>query len=221
MGGGGKSGSAGSTANAASEKLANLSEQLFNEGSTVRGQIQDMGSKIMSGEYSPRTLPAYAPLYAESKKGLEAQYGNARNSILSNTPAGGALYSALANNENQRASSIGSAADTLTSGLVSDILNKSIGGAYGSVGSATSGLSSAGQISSNLNASDNALTGSMGQGLGSLLGYGLGSGSLGSLGTKASTTAGGSAAPIASAIGASMPSAIASTAEFAPLLALL
>lgn len=168
--GGGKNSGSGDASSAAANKLADISAQMFEEGSGVRGQIQDMASKVLSGEYSPRMLPAYAPLYAESKKGLESQYNVARNNIMSNTPAGGALYSALADLENKRASSIGSAGNTLTSSLVSDIINKGYGGAYNSAGSALSGLSGSANTLASLNNTEVASGNAIGQGFGQLIG---------------------------------------------------
>lgn len=172
MGGGGKSGGGDSSdaAGQAAQTLADISKGLYEEGTKVRGMTQDMTGKILSGEYSPRVLPAYAPLYAEGKKGLESQYGAAQDKILSNLPAGGALYSALADLETKRASSVGSLGSQVTSGLVSDIINRGTGAAYNSLNSTLSGLGSSGSISSNLAAQEAAQESSFGGGIGQLAG---------------------------------------------------
>lgn len=171
MGGGGKSGGSSSdSAGQAAQTLADISKGLYEEGSAVRGQTQDMTSKILSGQYSPRVLPAYAPMFAEAKKGLEGQYDMAQNKIMSNTPAGGQLYSALADLEMKRASNVGSLGNQLTSGLVSDIINRGTGAAYNSLSATTSGLGTSGAISSNLAGQEAAQEASFGGGIGQLAG---------------------------------------------------
>lgn len=168
---GGKGGSdSGSDATQLYNTMADISKAMYEEATPVRQGVMDMTTNILSGDYSPRILPAYAPLYSEAKKSTEAQYGNARNSILESTPRGGQLYSALNDLAMQRASQVGSLSSNLTSSLVSDIINRGFQGAYGASGTATSGLSSAGNLAGNMAAQQQQADSAKGQGLGSLTG---------------------------------------------------
>jgi hypothetical protein len=205
----------------AQNKLADISEKSFYEGEPVRTALMGKTQGLMEGSYDITTDPMYKALYGASAAGIENayrsnvsnlydEYGTARNSILSSIPSGGQLYSALAQTELERAkgasdllynkdTSLNTSADTILSGLTSDLLNLGTSGAYGSQASGLSGLSSASDISSNLASaqlaantsasnSKNSTLGSLGTGLGLMIGLGS-SGGLSSLGTKAGTTA--------------------------------
>jgi len=168
---GGKGGSdSGSDATQLYNTMADISKAMYEEATPVRQGVMDMTTNILSGDYSPRILPAYAPLYSEAKKGMESQYGVARDKIFESMPRGGQLYSALNDLELDRASQVGSLGSNLTSSLVSDIINRGFQGAYGASGTATSGLSSAGNLAGNMAAQQQQADSAKGQGLGSLIG---------------------------------------------------
>lgn len=170
MGGKGGGGDSGSDATQLYNTMAEISKALYEEATPVRQGVLGMTENILSGDYSPRILPAYAPLYSEAKKGLETQYGTARQNILSQTPRGGQLYAALNDLELDRASKVGSMGSQLTSGLVSDIINRGSTGAFGLTTTSNQGLGTAGNLAGNMAAQEQQADSAKGQGLGQLAG---------------------------------------------------
>jgi len=80
---------------------------------------------VLQGNYNVSELPGYAPGFSSIKSNYENLYNQARGNILGSTPRGGALSSALAQNEYQRARNIGDSTAGLTSQIIGDIMNKS------------------------------------------------------------------------------------------------
>ena len=118
------------------------------------------------GATSPFFDVSRFPQYAALKNATEAQYGRARDATIGTTPSGGALSSALANLEGQRA-------NTLVQGT-GDIANQEMARAFalatGTTPVALSGLGSAAGSLSNLGAAQAQQQASALQGIGAGVG---------------------------------------------------
>jgi hypothetical protein len=100
-------------------------------------------------KYDPQQLPAFNWLFTQGKQGIEDQYGQARQQIMSQMPRGGALEDALLNLEMNRAKSAGGLTAQIAAPLAQDIYNKAYSYAVGAPAQTMSGLSSAAGIYGN------------------------------------------------------------------------
>jgi hypothetical protein len=105
-------------------------QQGATQGSSQGGQTGVPGYTNQN-LYNPYNLPAYAPLYQLARSGVESQYGQARENIMSSTPRGGALAENLANLEMGRAQQAGALPAQIAAPLIQDIYNKAYGVAFG------------------------------------------------------------------------------------------
>jgi hypothetical protein len=106
------------------------------------------------------------------KDQIESQYGNARTNIIGDTPAGGALTSALVDLERGRAGSLTQGAGTVA-GIEADqamaLATGQTGTAVGAAGSAAAAQAQRAQAAAEQEAG---LYGALGGGLGAFLGGG-------------------------------------------------
>lgn len=152
------------------------------------GAVSGLGATETGGmsSYNPYSLPAYQGLYNTARAGVEGQYNQARNQIMSQLPKGGQLNEALVNTSLARAQQAGALPAQISTGLIQDIMNKAYGLASGSptqtmggLGAASQGLGQAQQTAAYADAANAAasakMMGGLGGGVGSLLGMGIGS----------------------------------------------
>lgn len=179
----GKSNSADRSAGKAAQAQAQFAQQLIAQTNPVRQGVINDATGYLTGNRDVTGLPEYAAAKASG----EAQYGRARDAIIANTPAGGALTSALTNLEGQRAQGFANLAGSLSSNEIDRALQLATFGAS----AGTQGLSSAGAISAQraqAEASQNAAKASgLGQAAGAAAGFKFG----GPAGGAAGASAGG------------------------------
>lgn len=96
-------------------------------------------------KFNPYDLPMYQPIYNLSRVGLEDQYGQAKEQILS-TLRGGAREKALSDLEKNRAYQVGALPAQISTQLMQDIINKAYGIATGAPQVAMSGQGAAAGI---------------------------------------------------------------------------
>ena len=148
--------------------LAGMSRALFKETDPLRKSlISRSESFLQNGDVTQN--PAYAAL----KQGAEQQFGRAKQNILASTPTGGALTSALAGNEYQKAANLTQGMGGLYNQEMSRAMNLAAGTP---LTAAFGGMSSAAQLQGQLAqaqaSQDAAQKGALGQGAG-LLAVGL------------------------------------------------
>ena len=79
-----------------------IAEELFSQTDPLRRGVIDRSESFVSNPNDVFNLPGYAAV----KDTTESQYGRARDSVIANTPEGGALTSALGDLERNRASDL-------------------------------------------------------------------------------------------------------------------
>jgi len=174
--------------------LADIAKQTFEQSDPIRQAFLSQFGSLMSGGFDPQKSPLFAPMYSSARSGLEGQYDVAKENILAGTPRGGGQVEALANLEGNRADKIGAIPGMLSTDILTDLLNKSYGMAFGAPQQSMSGLSSAaGTYSNRAGAADMAAAqqqSALYGGLGTMLGMGGGMALAGPLGGKAGAGAG-------------------------------
>lgn len=170
-------------ANTAADTLAKLSQQLWDQTGIIRGPVFGQLANFMNNGWDPTTSPMWDPL----KSNVESQFSTARNNIMSNVPAGGALLENLADTETSKANTLSG----LAGNMIQDMYNKAYGTAMNSSGQALSGYGQAGQLynQSYTGNAQNQMANVAGLGGLMNIGSGLGSG-LGALGSLGSSLAG-------------------------------
>lgn len=156
--GGGKDQGSSDSADA----MAQMARQLWTETSGVRAPLIEQMTSAVSGDFDPGTSPIFAP----QKRAIESQYGVAKDNLLASMPAGGAMTSAMADLESNRANSL---ADMMGS-IYQDQLNKAYGASFNAPGQAIQGLGSAASIQSANEASQRGMFGDLGMAAGYFLG---------------------------------------------------
>ena len=123
--------------------LATMANKYWGQTNPLRKQYVKQSQDIMSGNYNPTQLPGYEPAYGLARSGLEGQYQNAKNTIMQNTPQGGALTGALNNLAVSRATDVGSLPAQISSNAINNMMNYGYGLATGGAGQAISGMGQA------------------------------------------------------------------------------
>jgi hypothetical protein len=112
----------------------------------ITGYTPQYGAdQYVTQRFNPANLPGYTPTYDISRRGVEAQYNQAVNQAIGQTPRGGALSDALTRLNLGRAESVGQLPGQISSSLIQDQLNKAYGAAFNAPSQAISGLSAANQ----------------------------------------------------------------------------
>lgn len=157
-GGGGKGGGGSGSEKA----LSRIAQEMYTGTAPIRGPLIEELTQAVGPGYDPATSPMFDPL----KRGLEGQYGTAREGILAGLPAGGVQQEALANLETGRAQSL----SDMMAQIQSDMLNRAYGAAFQAPGQAMTGLAQAGQLGAQRQAGTQGMLGQLGMGLGYFLG---------------------------------------------------
>lgn len=157
--GGGK-GSSSVSASPYEESLAKMAEELYSQTSGMRGNLIGELEQVSSGQYDPTKSAMFSPMFAQAKQGVESQYGLAKENILANTARGGAQTGSLANLEMSRAGQASELPAMISQNILSDMMGKTYGVAFGTPQQSMSGLgtvaSTFGQKQSQAMASDSA-----------------------------------------------------------------
>jgi hypothetical protein len=194
--GGGKGGSSTTTTNPYAATESQISQELYDTTKPLREALLPKYQSAIAGGYDYRSDPAYAPLFAAAKGGIESQYGQARQSILGSTPSGGGLTKALSNLDIARASDLGTVPMNLQNQIAQKLLGEATSTAWGTPQISIGGLGNAGAIYGQQVAQEQAAANQgkagLGSGIGSLLGMGIGTAFAPGIGT----TLGGSAGAI-------------------------
>lgn len=174
--GGGKGGSSGVVKTQISpleQQLANVSKELMDTTAGLRSGLINKYNNYLSGNYDYQADPTYQGLFSTYKSGLESQYQNAKENLLSNM-SGGALTRNLGQLETARASDVGRMPGQITQDIANQIMGQTYGTAWQTPGTAVGALSSANNSYGNrLSAqmmSEASGKGGLGAGLGSLAG---------------------------------------------------
>jgi len=144
-----KSGNSGNGGNERpDETQQRIAEELFSQTDPLRRGMIGRSTNFIRDPNDVFNLPGYAAV----KDTTESQYGRARDSIIANTPEGGALTSALVDLERNRASDLVRG----TAQLNDAELARAMTLATGTTGQSLAGLGSAGAIQAQREASDTA-----------------------------------------------------------------
>lgn len=120
------------------DALAKIATDLYNKTDPIRTNLIGRSNDFLSGNLDVTKSPMFGSL----KGALDTQFSRARDNTLARTPTGGALTSALAGLEGDRAR-------TMTQGvgeLAGDELNRAYGLATGLLPQTTAGLGTAAGI---------------------------------------------------------------------------
>jgi len=131
----GKSSEANDAAGEAALAQTRLAEGLVRQTGPLRQNLIFDAQRFLSGDRDVTNLPEFGAF----KDSSEAQFGRARDSIISNTPSGGGLSSALANLEIGKASNQAQ----FTGALSGDEVNRGVQLATFGAAQGSSGLGSA------------------------------------------------------------------------------
>jgi hypothetical protein len=179
--GGGKSKPSNPGSSPYEAELARQSQDVFSSTSPLRQQlITDMGG-FVNGGYNPRSFPAYQGIYNSARTGTEGQYKVAKENILGSTARGGGQTQALTGLERDRANQVGNLESMISKDLITDLMNKSYGSAFGAPQQSIGGLGSASssyaarqaamaQTQGTQKGGFYGMMGGLGQGLGSYMG---------------------------------------------------
>lgn len=180
MGGGGK-GKTTPTVSPYEAAGAQIAQQTYKETTPIREDLLSQMTNFLQGGFDPSKSPTFAPLYANARAGVESQYNAAKDSVLGNTPRGGAQISALTGLASDRAGNLSNAQNTIFSNIFNDILQKTYGVAFNAPQQSMAGLGQAGSSYGNRYGAANQaysaqqknwmdLGMNMGQGVGSMFG---------------------------------------------------
>ncbi|MHB8123111.1 MAG: hypothetical protein ACYDG4_13255 [Desulfuromonadaceae bacterium] len=122
-------------ANNATNWLTGMSQDYYGSTAGLRGDVISNLSDFMKGELDPVASSMYAP----AKMTAERQYNTARDQVLSDSPAGGALFDNLTNLSAKKA---GTLVDEIGK-IVMDEYNKAYAMAQGSQTTAAAGAQGA------------------------------------------------------------------------------
>jgi hypothetical protein len=123
---------------------ARIAEETYKNTAPVRDTLLLQMEDFLKGGLDPSKSPLYAPMYANSRSGLEAQYNVAKDNIMGSTPRGGGQTSALTGLESDRAGNIGNAQNNVLTSIFNDILQKTYGVAFNAPQQSMAGLGQAG-----------------------------------------------------------------------------
>lgn len=133
----GKPDEANQAAGQAAQAQTQLAQQLVSQTDPLRRGLIDDAFGFISGDRDVTGLPEFAAL----KGANEAQFGRARENIISSTQRGGGLTSALANLEGQRASNqVAFTGDLATTEVNRALQLGTFGAAQGSQGLSSAGF---------------------------------------------------------------------------------
>ncbi len=161
---------------------AQIAQQTYKETTPIREDLLSQMTNFLQGGFDPAKSSTFAPLYANARSGIESQYNVAKDSVLGNTPRGGAQISALTGLASDRAGNLSNAQNTIFSSIFNDILQKAYGVAFNAPQQSMAGLGQAGtSYADRYGAANQAYSAqqknwmdlgtNMGQGLGSMLGW--------------------------------------------------
>ena len=149
----------------AADLQARIASQLFNQTDPLRQGLIGRSTDFINGGGIDNS-PTYSALKAQA----EPLYNQARENIISSTPAGGGLTAALAGLEGDRARALTEARGTVNESE----LARAMALATGSTGATMSGLGSAGSIQAALAEAqanrESGMLGALGTGVGAYLG---------------------------------------------------
>ena len=146
----------------ASKTQAALAEALYNQTQPIRSGLIDRSSQFLSGGADVMDTPSYLAF----KSSTDRNFNRAEDNVIGNTAPGGALISALAGLEGNRAS-------TLTQGagqLYDAELNRALTLGTGASGQSLGALGQAGANQAAVAQAQGAAKAGMAQGLGSGVG---------------------------------------------------
>lgn len=163
-----KDGGGANGPDAMSKMQAQIAQQLFDQTNPLRQQLIGRSNQFLTGGMDVTASPMFAAL----KQQTEAQYGNARNQIIGDTPAGGQLTQALIDLNSARANTLGQGAGSIAESELARAMMLGTGAA----GQAMSGLGQAASIQANLAQNramrESSMLGALGGGLGAFFGGG-------------------------------------------------
>lgn len=140
-----------------------LPMELWNTTAGMRGGVTRELTNFTKGDYDL----AESPMFAPGKAAVEESYKSARDNVLANMPAGGAMQSALVDLEGQRARGM----TDVYGKIQQDMFDKAYGAGYGTPQASISGANaSAGNLSAALQAQQNSASQNA-AGVGELIGY--------------------------------------------------
>lgn len=123
--------------------LANIANDLYSSTSGLRSSAISTLQGVANGDYNVFKLPTFQPLYAEARSGIENQYQQARNNLVSSVPRGGVLDSAMRDLESNRANQVGSLTSQLAAPIIQGLWNNAYGAGFQTPSTAIQGLSAA------------------------------------------------------------------------------
>lgn len=181
MGGGGKNKPADPGSSPYEGELMRQSMQTFGMTAPLREQLVGSMGDFLGGGFDPKSFPAYQGLYNAARTGPEAQYKVAKENVLGGTARGGGQTQALANLEQGRAAQVGNLDAMISQDLITDLMGKSYGAAFGAPQQSLGGLGSASssyaarqaamaQSSGQQKGGFYGMMGGLGQGVGSYMG---------------------------------------------------
>lgn len=125
------------------ETLARMANELYGQTSGMRGNLINELTKITTGKYKPWKSPMWNPIYSQAKTGIEDQYGVARENIISTMPRGGVQLGQLGNLEMGRAEQASALPAMISKDIISDMMSKAYGAAFGAPQQSMAGLGTA------------------------------------------------------------------------------
>ncbi len=176
---------------AAPNALAEISRRLFEQTDPIRASLIGRSKSFLDGNQDVTQTPQYGAL----KTAAENQFNTAKDNIISSTPGGGGLISALANLQAQKAAALTAG----TGSLADNEMSRSFALGTGTAPVALGGLGSAASSLGQIGAAQAAQSGQALQGLGMGAGMTLARKSSTPAATSGGSKAGGGAATTAAA----------------------
>lgn len=110
----------------AEARQSEIAGNIFQQAFPVMQLLSARSRNFLNGGADITKDPLYQMQYGTMKDNTEGQYGVAKDQLLASVPGGGALTSALAGLENNRAASLSSGA----TGIASDMFNQEMARAF-------------------------------------------------------------------------------------------
>jgi hypothetical protein len=166
------------------EQQSKAAQYMFNASQPVIDSLSSRYAQFLQGNGDLTQSPVYNAQYDSLKNNAESDYGRARQNIMSSVQPGGALTSALASLDRQKAGQMVSGKSQLMSDLYNQEMSRAFAFGTGQAPVALGALGQSAQIASSMAAAQGQQQSQSAQGLGYAAGQYLGRNNSSTSGSK-------------------------------------
>ena len=126
------------------DALFGTSQDILGGAAPIRSNLEKLLTDVSTGDFDATQNPIFRNLFSTAKRGIEDQFGVAREEILSSLPVGGVLQGSLADLSGAKAVQLGAVPGQISSDLFQNLLGEAFGFSRDAVTQALTGFGTAG-----------------------------------------------------------------------------